>query len=369
LLLLDSSKSWWQVQNELQQRGYVPSNFVRRDKPSLFKTLKGTLRRKKNIDPKTVVQATNGDGAASGYQGRFSDDTLPYCDNVPKFAKFAYEAQQLDEMTLMKGEKVWVLEKSDDGWWRGRKETGQIGWFPSNYVAETLLGEDGHGISNVSQKTDLPGECIETVVALYAYSSSNSEELSFNKDETLEIVEKPLVDPEWWRARNQEGAFGLIPRNYVQTLSTDSGCPQITPESQSSSSLSGQSQGAGSSRTPSGGIRCHYNLSGPFADKVWYFGNITRQECEALLNQYAEDGDFLIRNSESNVGDYTVTLKASTPNRNKHFRVKCEGDMFTIGPQTFDTLEDLVEHYKRHPIYKNDREKLYLEKPFTHPSD
>lgn len=69
------------------------------------------------------------------------------------------------------------------------------------------------------------------------------------------------------------------------------------------------------------------------------------------------------------MGDYTVTLKA-TP-RNKHFRVHVENGTFCIGQQTFDTMDDLVEHYKRHPIYRNpkEKEKLYLIKAFVTPSD
>ena len=36
LLLLDDSKHWWRVQNSRQQPGYIPSNYVRREKPSIF---------------------------------------------------------------------------------------------------------------------------------------------------------------------------------------------------------------------------------------------------------------------------------------------------------------------------------------------
>ena len=43
--------------------------------------------------------------------------------------------------------------------------------------------------------------------------------------------------------------------------------------------------------------------------------------------------------------------------------------MFGIGQQTFDNLDDLVEHYKKHPIFRQDAEKLYLIKSFLHPSD
>lgn len=67
------------------------------------------------------------------------------------------------------------------------------------------------------------------------------------------------------------------------------------------------------------------------------------------------------------VGDFSITLKASP--RNKHFRVMSENGVYVIGQQSFDTLDDLVEHYARHPIYRNRDEKLYLLKPLVHPAD
>ena len=300
LLLLDDSKHWWKVQNARSQAGFVPSNFVKKAKPSILTSLKNTLGRKKGSDSKLGLGHTsqrNGDSASE--QSSCSSDVV--CDGVPRVARYAYQAQQQDEISLNKGDKVVVLEKSSDGWWKGKKDDNEVGWFPSNYVE---LEDRDNG--TYSHPADTPGshckglECIETVVALYPFASSNSEELSFEKDETLEILEKPLVDPEWWKARNGKLEVGLIPRNYVQTLSTDSGFPRTTPESQSESSLSGQSHGA-SSRTPSGGLRSRYNISGPFANKDWYYGNITRAECDQMMNAYAVDGDFLIRDSETNV--------------------------------------------------------------------
>ena len=35
-LLLDDSKHWWRVQNNRGYSGYVPSNYVKREKSSLF---------------------------------------------------------------------------------------------------------------------------------------------------------------------------------------------------------------------------------------------------------------------------------------------------------------------------------------------
>lgn len=37
------------------------------------------------------------------------------------------------------------------------------------------------------------------------------------------------------------------------------------------------------------------------AGKEWYYGAISRAQCDALLNQAGNDGDFLIRDSETNV--------------------------------------------------------------------
>jgi hypothetical protein len=39
-LLLDDSKHWWKVQNSRNQAGYVPSNYVKKEKPSLFDSIK-----------------------------------------------------------------------------------------------------------------------------------------------------------------------------------------------------------------------------------------------------------------------------------------------------------------------------------------
>ena len=37
----------------------------------------------------------------------------------------------------------------------------------------------------------------------------------------------------------------------------------------------------------------------------------------------------------------------------KHCRIKQEGRLFIIGNATFETLIDLVNYYKNHPLYRN----------------
>lgn len=35
--------------------------------------------------------------------------------------------------------------------------------------------------------------------------------------------------------------------------------------------------------------------------KPWYYGTITRAQCDIVLNNNGQDGDFLVRDSETNV--------------------------------------------------------------------
>ena len=95
--------------------------------------------------------------------------------------------------------------------------------------------------------------------------------------------------------------------------------------------------------------------------KSWYYGPITRGDCDILMAERGQDGDFLVRDSESNVrsdsqwmervsmfmfqtGDFSVSLKA--PGRNKHFRVHVESGMYCIGQRKFVSLQQLVDHYQ-----------------------
>ena len=76
--------------------------------------------------------------------------------------KYNYQAQQLDELSLSKGARILILEKSGDGWWRGQYGN-KIGWFPSNYTQEEL--EDAHTYCMAENVFDI-------MVALYTFKVS-----------------------------------------------------------------------------------------------------------------------------------------------------------------------------------------------------
>lgn len=94
-------------------------------------------------------------------------------------------------------------------WWRGQSGC-TTGWFPSNYTQEEVdLDETVHTYAMAENVLDI-------VVALYSFTSTNGQELSFEKGDRLEVLDRPPSDPEWYKARNNQGQIGLIPKNYVQ---------------------------------------------------------------------------------------------------------------------------------------------------------
>ncbi|XP_076991042.1 cytoplasmic protein NCK2 [Tamandua tetradactyla] len=346
LWLLDDSKTWWRVRNAVNKTGYVPSNYVERKnslkKGSLVKNLKDTLglgktRRKPSARDASPTPSTDAEHPANGGAERIYDLSIPAC------VKFAYLAEREDELTLVKGARVIVMEKCSDGWWRG-SYNGQVGWFPSNYVVEEVDEAAAESPSCPGRGAAVSNgqavRALHRVQTLYPFSSVTEEELNFEKGETMEVIEKPENDPEWWKCKNARGQVGLVPKNYVVVLSDG---PALLPAPGPQVGYSGPA------------------ASGRFAGREWYYGNVTRHQAECALNERGAQGDFLIRDSESSPSDFSVSLKAS--GKNKHFKVQLVGNVYCIGQRRFHTMDELVEHYKKAPIFTSEHgEKLYLVK-------
>lgn len=76
------------------------------------------------------------------------------------------------------------------GWWRG--QSGNVaGWFPSNYTQEEGDADDTLHTYAMAENV------LDIVVALYSFTSTNDQELSFEKGDRLEILDRPPSDPEW----------------------------------------------------------------------------------------------------------------------------------------------------------------------------
>ena len=273
LTVIDDMGSWWTVRNKEGQSGLVPSNYVNETR--------STVEEPAHMYQQTDLMVNQRNGPAL---------------NIRAIAKFKYVGSREDELSLEKGDEVIVVEKEADGWWRGRCGT-RIGWFPFNYVEET---EDGPS-ADVAAPPQQPAPSsppepsgkafICGVIALYSFNSGNPEELVFQKGDLLDITDQPPDDPDWWEARASSGTTGLVPRNYVEVLhdaepvSSGGGGGRLGFNTSGSASPAG----AAVSQLP------------PFGHEPWFHGKMARREAEALLNSYAENGQFVVRASETKV--------------------------------------------------------------------
>ena len=310
LIVLDDSKSWWQVKKANGEVGYVPSNFVKKVKPGFVSSIfKPKTQKKLSVgESKRPQSPLHHPPQRTPTSEMVDDDTFEL--RIEAIVKFNYQARQEDELSLRKGERVIVQEKSSDGWWRGEFQ-GMSGWFPSNYVTEEPDSAPGSQKSSVSSKGEdsaLADDFIHGVITLYPFTGRNDEELNFEQGERLDIVEIPENDPEWWKARNKNGEIGLVPKNYVQVL--DNSAPFQSNKPQPSYGGSGMDDMHNNHHHDMTG-GAHHDMTGgagmmgggeiPIDQKDWFHGRITRDESERILQDAHDDGMFLIRESETAV--------------------------------------------------------------------
>ncbi|XP_047573407.1 tyrosine-protein kinase Blk isoform X2 [Lutra lutra] len=145
------------------------------------------------------------------------------------------------------------------------------------------------------------------VVALYDYSSVNDRDLQMLKGEKLQIL-KEVGD--WWLARSLiTGREGYVPSNFVARVET-------------------------------------------LEVEKWFFRSISRKDAERqLLAPINKSGSFLIRESETNKGAFSLTVKDVTTQGEmiKHYKIRSldEGGYYISPRITFPTLQALVQHYSQ----------------------
>lgn len=71
---------------------------------------------------------------------------------------------------------------------------------------------------------------VNVVKALFTYKAQDQDELAFQEDDLLCVLEQDEADPEWLRAceLNNMEKSGLIPCNYVATVQPCTHCPPVT---------------------------------------------------------------------------------------------------------------------------------------------
>eukprot|EP00039_Didymoeca_costata_P019067 m.336094 g.336094 ORF g.336094 m.336094 type:complete len:511 (+) comp17755_c0_seq1:421-1953(+) len=139
--------------------------------------------------------------------------------------------------------------------------------------------------------------------ALYDYDARTADDLSFRKGDKLQIVNNS--DGDWWQAQIVGTTnIGYIPSNFVAP------CQSIEAEE-------------------------------------WFQGKITRAKAERIILNDGRVGAFLIRESETRPGDYSMSVRDGQ--EVKHYRIRTldEGGYYIARRMAFRDLVELVHHYQQ----------------------
>ncbi|KAI6174189.1 Sex muscle abnormal protein 5 [Aphelenchoides besseyi] len=141
-------------------------------------------------------------------------------------------------------------------------------------------------------------------IALHDFTAEDKDELSFQRGQTLKILEKD-EDRHWFKAEFN-GNEGIIPMNYIRLM-----------------------------------------------EHSWYLGNISRVDAERLLLQEDNaDGSFLVRKSESTPGEFSISVRFN--NLVQHFKVLREKKLghYYIWSKRFNSLNDMISYHRSNSISK-----------------
>ncbi|XP_053221210.1 GRB2-related adapter protein [Podarcis raffonei] len=139
-------------------------------------------------------------------------------------------------------------------------------------------------------------------VALYNFQADEKDELPFKKGDTLKILNME-DDLNWYKAE-LFGTEGFIPKNYIK-------------------------------------MKPH----------PWYSGKLSRQAAEDVLLKRNFQGAFLIRESESSPGDFSISVNYG--DQVLHFKVLREKKgKYHLWDEKFDSINELVDFYRTTTIAK-----------------
>ncbi|XP_016982317.1 tyrosine-protein phosphatase corkscrew isoform X4 [Drosophila rhopaloa] len=96
----------------------------------------------------------------------------------------------------------------------------------------------------------------------------------------------------------------------------------------------------------------------------WFHGNLSGKEAEKLILDRGKNGSFLVRESQSKPGDFVLSVR--TDDKVTHVMIRWQDKKYDVGGgESFATLSELIEHYKRNPMVETCGTVVHLRQPFN----
>ncbi|CAG0901913.1 unnamed protein product [Darwinula stevensoni] len=106
-------------------------------------------------------------------------------------------------------------------------------------------------------------------------------------------------------------------------------------------------------------LRYPLNCADPTTER-WFHGHLSGKEAERIMMDKGKNGSFLVRESQSKPGDYVLSVR--TDDKVSHVM---SGKYDVGGGPQFDTLSELVEHYRKNPMVETSGIVVHLRQPFN----
>ncbi|KAG7280119.1 hypothetical protein CRUP_003746 [Coryphaenoides rupestris] len=110
------------------------------------------------------------------------------------------------------------------------------------------------------------------------------------------------------------------------------------------------------------------NCADPTSER-WFHGHLSGREAEKLLTEKGKNGSFLVRESQSHPGDFVLSVRTGDDKTDTSTDSKpkvTHQDLYDVGGgEKFDSLTDLVEHYKKNPMVETLGTVLQLKQPLN----
>ncbi|XP_077260377.1 tyrosine-protein phosphatase non-receptor type 11 isoform X6 [Temnothorax americanus] len=110
-------------------------------------------------------------------------------------------------------------------------------------------------------------------------------------------------------------------------------------------------------------LKIPLNCADPTTER-WFHGHLSAKEAERLMLERGKNGSFLVRESQSKPGDFVLSVR--TDDRVTHVMIRSQDNKYDVGGgHKFDSLSDLIEHYKRNPMVETSGSVVHLRQPFN----
>ncbi|KAL7020055.1 hypothetical protein ACKWTF_011363 [Chironomus riparius] len=129
--------------------------------------------------------------------------------------EFDYTANELDELSIAKGDLITNIKVQSGGWWYGTvSATGKSGMFPDNFVK--LLDPNNDDKVIIRDKASTKNRRCKVI---YSYKENKEDELTLAVGDILEIFDE--VEEGWMRGK-LGNKVGVFPSNFVEVIESTS---------------------------------------------------------------------------------------------------------------------------------------------------